>query len=139
METSQDDSEFRGRDGPLVLECGPSANLLLTTFFEAAKQAGHTFTTDVNGYRQEGFGPFDRNIRHGRRYGPRVPTSTRSWAGRTSRSERARGYTGSCSTGYAQSEWSTPMAANTAAPSSAATVRRQCRRRTQETRHRRCR
>ena len=69
METSQDDSEFRGHDGPLVLERGPATNPLFTAFFEAAQQAGHTFTTDVNGYRQEGFGPFDRNIRRGRRYG----------------------------------------------------------------------
>jgi len=68
MERSQEDSEFRGRDGPLVLERGPATNPLFTAFFEAAQQAGHTFTTDVNGYRQEGFGPFDRNIRHGRRY-----------------------------------------------------------------------
>jgi choline dehydrogenase len=68
METSQDDSEFRGHDGPLVLERGPATNPLFTAFFEAAQQAGHTFTTDVNGYRQEGFGPFDRNIRRGRRY-----------------------------------------------------------------------
>ena len=69
METSQDDSEFRGHDGPLVLERGPATNPLFTAFFEAAQQAGHTLTTDVNGYRQEGFGPFDRNIRRGRRYG----------------------------------------------------------------------
>ena len=31
------------------------------------QQAGYQLTTDVNGYRQEGFAAFDRNISHGRR------------------------------------------------------------------------
>ena len=31
------------------------------------QQAGYALTDDVNGYRQEGFAPFDRNIRNGRR------------------------------------------------------------------------
>ena len=31
------------------------------------QQAGHRLTEDVNGYRQEGFGAFDRTIRRGRR------------------------------------------------------------------------
>src|SRR3954462_9277877 len=35
--------------------------------FEAAEEAGYHLTTDVNGYRQEGFAAFDRNIRNGRR------------------------------------------------------------------------
>ena len=30
-------------------------------------EAGYQLTSDVNGYRQEGFAPFDRNIRRGRR------------------------------------------------------------------------
>ena len=30
-------------------------------------EAGHALTDDVNGFRQEGFGPFDRNISRGRR------------------------------------------------------------------------
>jgi choline dehydrogenase len=34
----------------------------LRAFFTAAEQAGFPRTSDVNGYRQEGFGPFDRNI-----------------------------------------------------------------------------
>ena len=62
------DDEFRGHDGPLVLERGPATNPLFTAFFEATKQAGHTPTDDVNGYRQEGFGPFDRNVHRGRRW-----------------------------------------------------------------------
>jgi choline dehydrogenase len=59
--------ELRGHDGPLVLERGPASNPLFEAFFEAAEQAGHPRTDDLNGFRQEGFGPFDRNIRRGRR------------------------------------------------------------------------
>jgi choline dehydrogenase len=59
--------EWRGGDGPLELERGPASNPLFHAFFEAVQQAGHPITDDVNGYRQEGFNRFDRNIRGGRR------------------------------------------------------------------------
>jgi choline dehydrogenase len=59
--------DFRGTDGPLVLERGPATNPLFEAFFEAVQQAGYPLTSDVNGYRQEGFAAFDRNIRRGRR------------------------------------------------------------------------
>src|SRR5438105_1008994 len=59
--------EWRGGDGPLVLERGPATNPLFKAFFEAVQQAGHPLTDDVNGYRQEGFAPFDRTIHRGRR------------------------------------------------------------------------
>jgi choline dehydrogenase len=58
---------FRGHDGPLVLERGPATNPLFGAFFEAVQQAGYPLTDDVNGYRQEGFAPFDRNVHRGRR------------------------------------------------------------------------
>jgi choline dehydrogenase len=61
------DDPFRGHGGPLPLERGPASSPLFTAFFEAVEQAGLQLTPDVNGYRQEGFGPFDRNIRRGRR------------------------------------------------------------------------
>ena len=61
------DDPFRGHDGPLVLERGPAAGPLFRAFFAAAREAGYALTDDVNGYRQEGFGPFDRNIHRGRR------------------------------------------------------------------------
>ncbi|MEV7010911.1 choline dehydrogenase [Streptosporangium sp. NPDC051022] len=61
------DDPLRGHDGPLVLERGPASNPLFTAFLEAVQQAGHPLTDDVNGYRQEGFAPFDRTIRRGRR------------------------------------------------------------------------
>ncbi len=59
--------EFRGGDGPLVLERGPATSPLFRAFFEAVQQAGYPLTDDVNGYRQEGFAAFDRNIHRGRR------------------------------------------------------------------------
>ncbi|HKG57158.1 MAG TPA: choline dehydrogenase [Candidatus Limnocylindrales bacterium] len=61
------DDPFRGHSGPLVLERGPASSPLFTAFFEAVQEAGYSLTTDVNGYRQEGFAPFDRNIHRGRR------------------------------------------------------------------------
>lgn len=63
------DDPFHGHDGPLVLERGPATSPLFQAFFEAVQQAGEHLTTDVNGYRQEGFAPFDRNIYRGRRLG----------------------------------------------------------------------
>ena len=61
------EDEFRGHAGPLVLERGPARSPLFGAFFEAVQQAGYPLTDDVNGFRQEGFAPFDRNIRNGRR------------------------------------------------------------------------
>jgi choline dehydrogenase len=58
---------YRGHSGPLVLERGPATSPLFGAFFEAVRQAGYPLTDDVNGYRQEGFAPFDRNIHDGRR------------------------------------------------------------------------
>ncbi len=61
------EDEWRGGDGPLKLERGPATSPLFRAFFEAVQQAGHPMTTDVNGYRQEGFNAFDRNVYRGRR------------------------------------------------------------------------
>ncbi len=59
--------EWRGGEGPLVLERGPATSPLFLAFFEAVQQAGYDLTKDVNGYKQEGFAPFDRNIHRGHR------------------------------------------------------------------------
>ncbi|MFL5736100.1 MAG: choline dehydrogenase [Actinomycetota bacterium] len=61
------DNKYRGHSGPLVLERGPATNPLFGAFFEAVQEAGLSLTDDVNGYRQEGFAPFDRNVHRGRR------------------------------------------------------------------------
>jgi choline dehydrogenase len=58
---------WRGGDGPLMLERGPATNPLFDAFFRATEQAGYWRTDDVNGYRQEGFARFDRNVYRGRR------------------------------------------------------------------------
>jgi choline dehydrogenase len=62
------DDPYRGHGGPLTLERGPATNPLFQAFFDATVQAGYSRTDDVNGYRQEGFAPFDRNIKRGRRW-----------------------------------------------------------------------
>jgi choline dehydrogenase len=59
--------EHRGDSGPLTLERGPMKNPLFASFLEATQQAGYHRTADVNGYRQEGFAAFDRNLVRGRR------------------------------------------------------------------------
>jgi choline dehydrogenase len=59
--------DYRGADGPLLLERGPAESPLFGAFFEAVQQAGYALTSDVNGYRQEGFAKFDRTIHRGRR------------------------------------------------------------------------
>jgi choline dehydrogenase len=59
--------EYRGGDGPLVLERGPATNPLFGAFLAATEQAGYPGTEDVNGFRQEGFGRFDRTLHRGRR------------------------------------------------------------------------
>ena len=46
---------------------GRPTSPLFGAFFEAVQQAGHPLTDDVNGYRQEGFAAFDRNVHRGRR------------------------------------------------------------------------
>jgi choline dehydrogenase len=59
--------DWRGGDGPIVLERGPASSPLFGAFFQAVQQAGYELTDDVNGYRQEGFARFDRTIHRGRR------------------------------------------------------------------------
>ena len=58
---------FRGESGPLKLERGPSKGPLFKAFFKATEDAGYPRTDDVNGYKQEGFARFDRNVYRGRR------------------------------------------------------------------------
>jgi len=59
--------EYRGHHGPIKLRRGPAKNPLFQAFFDAAEEAGYSRTPDVNGFRQEGFGPFDSHIHNGRR------------------------------------------------------------------------
>jgi len=61
------EDELRGHDGPIKLERGPATNPLFQSFFNSAVEAGYSRTPDVNGFRQEGFGPFDKHVYKGRR------------------------------------------------------------------------
>ena len=60
--------EYRGGDGPLQVSTGACKNPLYIAFIEAGKQAGYAYTEDMNGYRQEGFGPMDMTTHKGRRW-----------------------------------------------------------------------
>lgn len=57
----------RGHSGPLSLTRGPATSPLFQAFFRSVQEAGYHLTNDVNGYRQEGFAPFDRDIVAGKR------------------------------------------------------------------------
>ncbi|MDX6231697.1 MAG: choline dehydrogenase [Nocardioidaceae bacterium] len=61
------EDDWRGGSGPLILERGPATNPLFGAFLDAVQEAGYPLTDDVNGYRQEGFARFDRNLHRGRR------------------------------------------------------------------------
>ncbi len=60
---------YHGGDGPVhVTTSKPGNNPLFGAMVEAGAQAGYARTDDLNGYRQEGFGPMDRTVTaHGRR------------------------------------------------------------------------
>ena len=54
-------NDWHGGDGPLHVTT-PKADIspLFEAFVRAGEQAGYARTDDLNGYRQEGFGPMDR-------------------------------------------------------------------------------
>lgn len=54
---------YHGGDGPVhVTTSKPGNNPLFGAMVEAGVQAGYPRTDDLNGYRQEGFGPMDRTV-----------------------------------------------------------------------------
>jgi len=59
--------EYHGSDGPLGVRTASLQNPLDQAFIEAGGQAGYGRTDDLNGYRQEGFGPMDMTTRRGKR------------------------------------------------------------------------
>jgi len=59
--------EYRGGEGPLDTCYGTLANPLNQAWLDAAQQAGYALTSDVNGFRQEGFGRMDMTVRKGER------------------------------------------------------------------------
>jgi len=59
---------YRGDSGPLQVLTGTCDNPLYNAFIEAGQQAGYARTDDMNGFRQEGFGPMDMTVYKGRRW-----------------------------------------------------------------------
>jgi choline dehydrogenase len=59
---------YKGYDGPLQVTNGSSLSKksgrsgLFDTFVKAAVAAGYKYTPDLNGFRQEGFGPMDQTV-----------------------------------------------------------------------------
>jgi choline dehydrogenase len=58
---------WRGHSGPLQVSRGRKANPLYDAFVEAAQEAGHHHSPDLNGYRQEGFGDLEMTVADGMR------------------------------------------------------------------------
>ena len=85
---------YHGDAGPLKVSRGRGENPLCGAFTKAAQEAGYPYTSDMNGYQQEGFGPMDRTtgdgIRHSTAVGylrpamrrPNLTVLTRSHASR---------------------------------------------------------
>ncbi|PHV11890.1 choline dehydrogenase [Chitinimonas sp. BJB300] len=61
-------NEYHGDDGPTSVTTPKAGNNpLFHAMVEAGVQAGYARTDDLNGYRQEGFGPMDRTVTPGGR------------------------------------------------------------------------
>ncbi len=56
---------YRGDAGPLATAQGGQCNPLYDAFIEAGRQAGYAVGADLNGERQEGFGPLDMTVKDG--------------------------------------------------------------------------
>lgn len=59
--------DYHGDSGHLHVTKGGSDNPLFAAWIKAGQQAGYAYTEDMNGYRQEGFGPMDRTTKNGKR------------------------------------------------------------------------
>jgi choline dehydrogenase/4-pyridoxate dehydrogenase len=60
-------NSFRGDSGPLGTQFCRYEDPLVEAFAQAGKDAGHGWTDDYNGERQDGFGRLQMTIRNGRR------------------------------------------------------------------------
>jgi choline dehydrogenase len=56
---------YRGDGGPLATSHGLKCNPLYDAFIAAGRQAGYLVSSDLNGERQEGFGPLDMTVKDG--------------------------------------------------------------------------
>ncbi|WP_433736230.1 choline dehydrogenase [Pseudomonas putida] len=60
--------DYRGATGHLHVTPGDTQTPLCAAFLKAGAEAGYGLSDDLNGYRQEAFGPVDRTTRNGRRW-----------------------------------------------------------------------
>jgi choline dehydrogenase len=60
--------DYRGAAGHLHVTPGDTQTPLCAAFLAAGAEAGYGLSSDLNGYRQEAFGPVDRTTRGGRRW-----------------------------------------------------------------------
>ena len=60
--------DYRGGDGPMKIHRPTPEDPLTLAFLESGEQAGYPMTDDINGYKQEGFGVFDRTTHKGERW-----------------------------------------------------------------------
>jgi choline dehydrogenase len=60
--------DYHGADGPLHIGKPSSGHPIYSSLIAAGAQAGHKVTDDFNGFQQEGFGPYQLNIKNGRRW-----------------------------------------------------------------------
>jgi choline dehydrogenase len=59
--------EYRGGEGKLATRKGLLTNPLHDAWLAAGREAGYPFSTDMNGYQQEGFARMDMTVARGRR------------------------------------------------------------------------
>ncbi|CAK9296725.1 unnamed protein product [Gordionus sp. m RMFG-2023] len=59
---------YIGDKGPLHVSRAKMANPLYKAFIEAGQQASYPYTSDMNGFQQEGVGPMDMTIHNGVRW-----------------------------------------------------------------------
>ena len=64
--------DYHGDDGPLHVARGRDDGPLFAAFVKAGQEAGYPYTSDLNGYQQEGFGPMDRTTGKGIRHSTSV-------------------------------------------------------------------
>lgn len=62
------EDDYRGAAGHLHVTPGDVKTPLCAAFLKAGAEAGYGLSDDLNGYRQEAFGPVDRTTRNGRRW-----------------------------------------------------------------------
>ena len=62
------ENDYRGGNGPLHVSTSKSKNPLFEALVNAGKECGYPYTSDMNGYQQEGVGWIDQTVHKGRRW-----------------------------------------------------------------------